>query len=105
MSSPGFALAGALRVIIARLIGSIRHECLDLVVVFGERHLRHLLSCYVATTTLPARTYPWAKMHRSNAPSKARAAFKHDLFSEDYTCVYRKSDSAITVVKSTEDRP
>src|SRR5882762_8574653 len=27
-----------------RLIGSIRRECLDHVVVFGERHLRHVLS-------------------------------------------------------------
>ena len=30
-----------------RLISSIRRECLDHVVVFGERHLRHVLSCYV----------------------------------------------------------
>jgi transposase InsO family protein len=29
-----------------RLIGSIRRECLDHVVVFGERHLRHLLHSY-----------------------------------------------------------
>jgi transposase InsO family protein len=29
-----------------RLIGSIRRDCLDHVVVFGEQHLRHLLSCY-----------------------------------------------------------
>ncbi len=29
-----------------RLIGSIRRECLDNVVVFGEQHLRHLLGSY-----------------------------------------------------------
>jgi len=29
-----------------RLIGSIRRECLDHIVVFGERHLRHLLCAY-----------------------------------------------------------
>jgi transposase InsO family protein len=29
-----------------RLIGSIRRDCLDHVVVFGERHLRHLLRSY-----------------------------------------------------------
>ena len=29
-----------------RLIGSIRRECLDHVVVFSERHLRHLLNSY-----------------------------------------------------------
>lgn len=29
-----------------RLIGSIRRECLDHIVVFGERHLRHVLLSY-----------------------------------------------------------
>ena len=29
-----------------RLIGSVRRDCLDHVVVFGERHLRHLLTAY-----------------------------------------------------------
>jgi transposase InsO family protein len=29
-----------------RLIGSIRRDCLDHVIVFGERHLRHLLKAY-----------------------------------------------------------
>src|ERR1700759_529384 len=30
-----------------RLIGSIRRECIDHVVVFGERHLRHVLPSYM----------------------------------------------------------
>ncbi len=30
-----------------RLIGSIRRECLDHVIVFGDRHLRHVLMCYM----------------------------------------------------------
>src|SRR5262249_24461530 len=29
-----------------RLIGSIRRECLDHVIIFSERHLRHVLSSY-----------------------------------------------------------
>lgn len=31
-----------------RLIGSIRRECVDHVVVFGERHLRHVLLPYMS---------------------------------------------------------
>ena len=30
-----------------RLIGSIRRECIDHVIVFGECHLHHLLRCYL----------------------------------------------------------
>jgi hypothetical protein len=30
-----------------RLIGSIRRECLDHIVVVGEQHLRHILMCYL----------------------------------------------------------
>jgi putative transposase len=39
-----------------RLIGSIRRECLDHVIVRGERHLRRLLTAYV-TYYLGARTH------------------------------------------------
>jgi transposase InsO family protein len=41
-----------------RLIGSIRRDCLDNVVVFGERHLRHLLQSY-------RRYYNEARTHLS----------------------------------------
>jgi putative transposase len=33
---------------VERLIGSIRRECLDHVIVLNERHLRHILSSYVS---------------------------------------------------------
>ena len=33
---------------VERLIGSIRRECLDHVIVFGERHLRRILAGYLA---------------------------------------------------------
>ena len=35
-----------------RLIGSIRRECLDHVVAFGERHLRHVLLSYDAYASI-----------------------------------------------------
>ena len=41
-----------------RLIGSIRRECVDHLVVFGERHLRRVLRSY-------ARYYNEARTHRS----------------------------------------
>ena len=41
-----------------RLIGSIRRDCLDHIVVFGERHLRHVLRSY-------ANYYNQARTHLS----------------------------------------
>jgi transposase InsO family protein len=41
-----------------RLIGSIRRECLDHVIVLGEAHLRRILNSY-------ARYYNGVKTHRS----------------------------------------
>jgi hypothetical protein len=44
-----------------RLIGSIRREHLDLVIVFSERHLHHVLLSWNITMG-PTRIYPWRKM-------------------------------------------
>ncbi len=41
-----------------RLIGSIRRECLDHIIVFGEEHLRRVLHSY-------ARYYNETRTHRS----------------------------------------
>jgi transposase InsO family protein len=41
-----------------RLIGSLRRECLDHVVVYGERHLRQLLLAYM-------EYYNFARTHLS----------------------------------------
>ena len=38
-----------------RLIGSIRRECLDHVIILNERHLRRVLSSYFNTITTPER--------------------------------------------------
>jgi transposase InsO family protein len=36
---------------VERFIGSIRRECLDHMIVFGEAHLRRILGAYAATIT------------------------------------------------------
>ena len=41
---------------IERLIGSVRLDCLDHVVVLGERHLRRILSSFFASTTASPET-------------------------------------------------
>jgi hypothetical protein len=52
------------------LIGSIPRECLDHVVVSGERHLRHILLSYMSYHNEIRTHYLWRKMRRSRAPSK-----------------------------------
>jgi len=49
-----------------RLIGSIRRECVDHIIVLGEAHLRRILKSYTryypATIMRRARTWPWKRM-------------------------------------------
>ena len=48
-----------------RVIGSIRRECLDHVVVIGDRHLLRILSTYVAYYNGTRTTYRWPRTRPS----------------------------------------
>ena len=50
-----------------RIIGSIRRECLDHVVVFGERHLRHVLNSYQQYYNKSEPTYRCRRIRRFRA--------------------------------------
>ena len=72
-----------------RLIGSIRRDCLDHVVVFGERHLCHLLGSYqkyyIAANGLGAEVLPAGKAassRRQPGAALARRALQ-GLFASD----------------------
>jgi len=70
--SPRLALAERLR---ERLIGSIRRECVDHLVVLGEAHLRRILTKY-------ATYYNELRTHRSlNKDAPIRRAIQHEAAS------------------------
>jgi len=74
-----------------RLIGSIRRECLNHVIVLGERHLRWTLRRYFGTTSIRGLIYPWRRMRRT------RDRFKHSK--QDVSSRSLKS-AACTIVTS-----
>jgi transposase InsO family protein len=50
---------------VERLIGSIRRECLDHMIVFGVAHLRRILRAYAAYYRAYAAYYNESRTHRS----------------------------------------
>jgi transposase InsO family protein len=56
-----------------RVIGSIRRECLDHVVVIGERHLLGILAKYVDYYNGTRTHLPWLKTHPSLGVCSRRA--------------------------------
>jgi hypothetical protein len=47
---------------VERLIGSIRRECVDHIMVLGEAHLRRILKSYARYYNERGRTWPWIRM-------------------------------------------
>jgi transposase InsO family protein len=68
-----------------RLIGSIRRECVDHIVVTGKHHLRLILKSYMEYYTRRERIYPWAKMRQFGGTFSASVGSKHDLCLVDCT--------------------
>ena len=48
-----------------RLVGSIRRECLDHIVIFGEAHLRRILAAYTGYYKESERICHWTRMRRA----------------------------------------
>jgi transposase InsO family protein len=67
-----------------RLIGSIRRECLDHIVVTGEQHLRHVLKCYMEYYNV-VRTHQSLGMRPFGGTSSAPGASKCGLCLVDCT--------------------
>jgi transposase InsO family protein len=93
-----------------RLIGSIRRECLDHVVVLGECHLRHLLLSYMKYYNAPARIYPWRRMRRSRVPSNGPGRFFAAQFSAGCTTNmsgfdFRQAQVRTQAKRSSQTRP
>jgi transposase InsO family protein len=67
-----------------RLIGSLRRECLDHVVVYGERHCANFCLLIWPITTLREPIYHWTRMRRYRGLFKPLGAFMRAQFSADY---------------------
>jgi len=63
-----------------RLIGSIRRECLDHLVVLSEAHLRRMLQAYATYTTKSEHTGHWTKMPQRFARLRGSGPSHHTRF-------------------------
>jgi len=61
------------RAYVERLIGSVRRECLDHVIVFHEAGLRRTLADFFVYFTRPALTCRWKRMRRSHGKCSRRS--------------------------------
>src|SRR5712671_4859912 len=68
-----------------RLIGSIRRECVDHIIVLGEAHLRQIMQAYAPITMTSGRTGHWTKMHQSLVKFSESEASNHTPSLADFT--------------------
>ena len=77
---------------VERLIGTIRRECLDHMIVFGEAHLRRILGRYAAYYN-ESRIHPrWTRMPHSTGRLSASASSHHSLSSAAFITNIAESD-------------
>src|SRR5471032_2313991 len=69
---------------VERLIGSIRREYLDHIVVFGEAHLRRILAAYATYYNDIRRISPSARTRRSVVLFSGLVRLLHDRSSADF---------------------
>jgi transposase InsO family protein len=77
---------------VERLIGTIRRECLDHIIVFGETHLRRIVGAYAAYYNESRTHRSLDKDARSIAPFSASAPSHHDPSSADFITNIAESD-------------
>jgi hypothetical protein len=68
-----------------RLIGSIRRECLDHIVVFVEVHLRRILDVYARDYNEIRTSCPWTRIRRAVGRPSASASSLPSQSSADFT--------------------
>src|ERR1700730_16823324 len=76
---------------VERLIGSIRRECLDHMIVFGEAHLRRILGKYAVYYNESRIHRALTRMRRSIGRLSASASLHRSLFLADFITNIAKS--------------
>jgi hypothetical protein len=71
---------------------SMRRECLDHVIVFGEQHLRRRCARTSSTITAPEHICHWARTHRCREPFMPPRAFFRCRSSADCITIMSESD-------------
>jgi hypothetical protein len=89
---------------VERLIGSIRRECVDHIIVLGEVHLRQILQSYAryyAITMTSGRTGHWTKMHQSLVKFSESEASNHTPSLADFTTTTPELKFSVHTRRST----